>query len=45
MDGELQAALDAIDEVCGSADLWFEARLERGQVQYLNNHEVGPLPQ
>lgn len=41
MDGLLCAALDAIDEVCEAPDLWFEAPLQRGQVQYLNNHEVG----
>ena len=41
MDAALVAALDAIDEVCGAEDLWFEAPLQRGQVQYLNNHEVG----
>jgi alpha-ketoglutarate-dependent taurine dioxygenase len=41
MDAELAAALDAIDEVCAAAELWYEAPLERGQVQYLNNHEVG----
>ena len=41
MDDELAAALDAIDEVCSSEDIWYEAPLERGQIQYLNNHEVG----
>ena len=41
MDELLVAALDAIDEVCAAADLWFEAPLQRGQIQYLNNHEVG----
>jgi alpha-ketoglutarate-dependent taurine dioxygenase len=41
MDHALTAALDAIDEVCASKDLWFEAPLQRGQIQYLNNHEVG----
>ena len=41
MDALLTAALDAIDEVCGAKDLWFEGPLQRGQVQYLNNHEVG----
>jgi len=41
MDEALDAALDAIDEVCAAKDLWYEAPLERGQVQYLNNHEVG----
>jgi len=41
MDATLVAALDAIDEVCAAEDLWYEAPLQRGQVQYLNNHEVG----
>ncbi len=41
MDAALRAALDAIDEVCASEEIWYEAPLERGQVQYLNNHEVG----
>jgi len=41
MDELLSAALDAIDEVCAAEDLWFEAPLQRGQIQYLNNHEVG----
>ncbi|HUV22870.1 MAG TPA: TauD/TfdA family dioxygenase [Gammaproteobacteria bacterium] len=41
MDSLLSAALDAIDEVCAAEDLWFEAPLQRGQVQYLNNHEIG----
>ena len=41
MDSLLIAALDAIDEVCAAEDLWFEAALQRGQIQYLNNHEVG----
>lgn len=41
MDALLVAALDAIDEVCDAEDLWFEAALARGQIQYLNNHEIG----
>ncbi len=41
MDPALINALDAIDAVCESSDLWFEAPLQRGQIQYLNNHEVG----
>ena len=41
MDQMLSTALDAIDEVCTAADLWYEAPLQRGQIQYLNNHEVG----
>lgn len=41
MDDELSQALDAIDEVCAADDLWFEAPLQAGQIQYLDNHEVG----
>ena len=41
MDDALADALDAIDEVCASGDLWYEAPLQAGQIQYLNNHEVG----
>jgi len=41
MDQALTSALDAIDEVCAATDLWYEASLQRGQIQYLNNHEVG----
>ena len=41
MEDLLKRALDCIDQVCGSEDIWFEAPLARGQVQYLNNHEVG----
>ena len=41
MDILLQNALDAIDEVTASEDLWIEAPLSRGDVQYLNNHELG----
>ena len=41
MDDMLASALEAIDTVCASADLWYEAPLQRGQIQYLNNHEVG----
>ena len=41
MDQALGTALEAIDEVCASTDLWYEAPLKRGQIQYLNNHEVG----
>lgn len=41
MDPELVDALVAIDEVTSSQDLWIEAPLERGQIQYLNNHELG----
>jgi alpha-ketoglutarate-dependent taurine dioxygenase len=41
MDAALVDALEAIDTVCDAPDLWYEAPIERGQIQYLNNHEVG----
>ena len=41
MDDALCEALDAIDEISRSTNLWFESPLQRGQIQYLNNHEVG----
>lgn len=41
LDEDLEAALEAVDHVTGMDDLWVEAPLERGQVQYLNNHELG----
>jgi hypothetical protein len=41
MDFLLKNALDSIDEVTASSDLWIEAPLSRGDVQYLNNHELG----
>jgi hypothetical protein len=41
MDNKLTEALNAIDEVSAAEDLWFGAPLQRGQIQYLNNHEVG----
>ena len=41
MDEALVNALLAIDEVSAAEELWVEAPLERGQVQYLNNHELG----
>ena len=41
MDDELDQALEAVDSVSQAEDLWFEAALERGQIQYLNNSEVG----
>ena len=40
MDTELQSALDAVTEVCEDQNLWYEASLQRGHIQYLNNHEV-----
>ena len=40
-DQELTDALAAVNRVCEEPDLWYEAPLERGQIQYLNNHEIG----
>ena len=37
---ELDDALSAVTEVCKANDLWYEAPLERGHIQYLNNHEI-----
>ena len=41
MDQSLVTAIEAIDEVTSSPDLWVEAPLVRGQIQYLSNHELG----
>ena len=41
MDKALIEALIAVDDITSSKDLWIEAPLERGQIQYLNNHELG----
>jgi hypothetical protein len=41
LDSQLSYALDAIDEICFSEDIWFEGALQRGHLQYLNNKEVG----
>ena len=41
IDTLLKNSLDAIDEITLSADLWIEAPLSRGEIQYLNNHELG----
>ncbi len=40
MDAALSDALDALVEVAADADLWVEMRMERGQLQYLNNRQV-----
>lgn len=40
VDSDLDDALNAVTEICKSADLWYEAPLERGHIQYLNNHEI-----
>jgi len=41
MDDGLKAALKAVDRVTKAEDLWVEAPLQRGQIQYLNNQELG----
>ena len=41
MDVALSDALSALNEVCAAPELWYEAPLQRGQIQYLNNHEIG----
>ena len=33
--------IKAIEEITSSKDLWIEAPLKRGQIQYLNNFELG----
>lgn len=40
-DEALVTALRVVDDVSATSDLWYEAALEPGQLQYLNNHEVG----
>lgn len=41
MEAQLQNALDTVDEISAQPQFWFEAALEKGQVQYLNNQETG----
>jgi alpha-ketoglutarate-dependent taurine dioxygenase len=41
MDTQLSSALNALDQICTSEDLWYEAALAPGHIQYLNNHELG----
>ena len=41
IDLPLVKAIKAIEDVTSSSDLWIEAPLKRGEVQYLNNHELG----
>lgn len=41
MDKELQDALEVVDQISKEPQFWYEAALEKGQVQYLNNRETG----
>ena len=40
LDHELQDALECLETVAQSEDLWIKAPLERGQIQFLNNLEL-----
>ena len=37
MDDELKDSLELLTQVVSSPDLWIEAPLDRGQIQFLNN--------
>ena len=41
IDLPLHKAIKVVEEVTSSPKLWVEAPLKRGEVQYLNNHEIG----
>jgi len=41
MDNDLQSAIDVVDDISKESHFWFEAALEKGQIQYLNNRETG----
>jgi len=40
LDHELEDALQAIQEITSDSNLWVEAPIQRGQLQYLNNLDV-----
>ena len=40
MDDELKDSLESLAQVVSSPDLWIEAPLDRGQIQFLNNLEL-----
>ena len=40
LDAELADALDAVETVANAPELWVEAPLKRGELQYLNNREI-----
>ena len=40
LDSALEDALDALVEVAKDADLWIEMRMERGQIQFINNRQI-----
>ena len=41
MDAALEHALEVVDETSSQDKFWYEAELEKGQIQYLNNRETG----
>lgn len=41
MDSALEHALAVVDETSLQDKFWYEAELEKGQIQYLNNRETG----
>jgi len=41
MDNALEHALEVVDETSSQDKFWYEAALEKGQIQYLNNRETG----
>ena len=41
MEKELIHAMDVVDETSAQNQFWYEANLEKGQIQYLNNRETG----
>lgn len=40
LDSALSDALDALVEVAKDTDLWIEMRMERGQIQFINNRQI-----
>ena len=40
MDNELEDSLESLAQVFSSKDLWIEDKLDRGQIQFLNNMEL-----
>ena len=40
MDEDTRGAVEALEQVVGETDLWFELPIERGQLQYLENRRV-----
>ena len=41
MDTALKEALEIVDNISRETQYWYEASLEKGQIQYVNNQEIG----